>query len=77
MSAITTEQKQAWDNHIQAQQKSGLSRRQYCRQENLLYHKFQYYWKQHRQQQKIQKKFSKEETAFFTPLLLKSSALIL
>jgi len=33
-----------WKAHIRAFSRSGLSRREYCRQHNLSYHAF-YYWK--------------------------------
>ncbi len=38
-----TKQKKKWRSHLKAQARSGLSRAEYCRQQNLSYHAF-FYW---------------------------------
>jgi uncharacterized protein (DUF2236 family) len=68
MSTLSAEQKKQWQEHMEAYQLSGLSRRRYCRQVNIAYHQFQYYWKQYCKNKKISKRSESTSVKRFSPL---------
>ena len=68
MSTLSAEQKKQWQDHMKAYQLSGLSRRRYCRQVNIAYHQFQYYWKQYCKDQKTLQKKEVTVVKRFSPL---------
>ncbi len=75
MSTLTEDQKQQWQEHIAAYQKSGLSKRRYCREANIAYHQFQYYWKQHCKKQTVDK-VSEVPSRKFVPLTVASASAV-
>lgn len=51
-SKITAQAQANWDNHIKNYLLSGLSIKQYCQNQKLVYHRFKYQWGRYRRQQK-------------------------
>jgi len=63
-----------WEAHLKAFKVSKLSRKAYCRKNNLLYHRFQYYYRHHylkHSRSKKQRDAETEKASTFVPVTMK------
>lgn len=62
-----------WEAHIKTFKESGLSRKKYCDQANILYHQFQYYYHHHYQKVPHSPQAVIKKAQIFAPITMKST----